>query len=74
MLINNKSLINTINKLNLTDDEREKFNKISEDDRGNFLYNGKPIMGGATAEQTAQIEINNDLYFYLKIIKLISYI
>lgn len=31
-------------------------------------------MGGATAEQTAQIEINNDLYFYLKIIKLISYI
>ena len=43
MLINNKSLINTINKLNLTDDEREKFNKISEDDRGNFLYNGKPV-------------------------------
>ena len=29
MLINNKSLIKTINKLNLTDDEREKFNKIS---------------------------------------------
>ena len=55
MLINNKSLINTINKLNLTDDEREKFNKISEDDRGNFLYNGKPIIGGATAEQAAQI-------------------
>ena len=58
MLINNKSLINTINKLNLTDDEREKFNKISEDDRGNFLYNGKPITGGATAEQAAQIEAN----------------
>ena len=58
MLINNKSLINTINKLNLTDDEREKFNKISEDDRGNFLYNGKPITGGATAEQAAQIETN----------------
>ena len=56
MLINNKSLIKTINKLNLTEDEREKFNKISEDDKGNFLYNGKPIMGGATAEQTAQIE------------------
>ena len=37
MLINNKSLIKTINKLNLTDDEREKFNKISEDDKGNFL-------------------------------------
>ena len=58
MIINNKSLINTINKLNLTDDEREKFNKISEDDRGNFLYNGKPITGGATAEQAAQIETN----------------
>ena len=58
MLINNKSLINTINKLNLTDDEREKFNKISEDDRGNFLYNGKPVIGGATAEQAAQIEAN----------------
>ena len=43
MLINNKSLIKTINKLNLTDDEREKFNKISEDDKGNFLYNGKSI-------------------------------
>ena len=43
MLINNKSLIKTINKLNLTDDEREKFNKISEDDNGNFLYNGKSI-------------------------------
>ena len=43
MLINNKSLINTINKLNLTDDEREKFNKISEDDNGNFIYNGKSI-------------------------------
>ena len=43
MLINNKSLIKKINKLNLTDDEREKFNKISEDDRGNFLYNGKSI-------------------------------
>ena len=41
MLINNKSLIKTINKLNLTDDEREKFNKISEDDNGNFVYNGK---------------------------------
>ena len=48
MLINNKSLIKTINKLNLTDDEREKFNKISEDDKGNFLYNGKPVAGGAT--------------------------
>ena len=58
MLINNKSLINTINKLNLTDDEREKFNKISEDDRGNFLYNGKLIIGGATTEQAAQIEAN----------------
>ena len=58
MIINNKSLINTINKLNLTDDEREKFNKISEDDRGNFLYNGKPVIGGATAEQAAQIEAN----------------
>ena len=43
MLINNKSLIKKINKLNLTDDEREKFNKISEDDNGNFLYNGKSI-------------------------------
>ena len=43
MLINNKSIIKTINKLNLTDDEREKFNKISEDDNGNFLYNGKPV-------------------------------
>ena len=60
MLINNKSLIKTINKLNLTDDEREKFNKISEDDRGNFLYNGKPITGGATAEQAAQIETNKN--------------
>ena len=58
MLINNKSLINTINKLNLTDDEREKFNKISEDDRGNFLYNGKPVTGEATAEQVAQIQTN----------------
>ena len=58
MLINNKSLIKTINKLNLTDDEREKFNKISEDDRGNFLYNGKPVIGGATEEQIAQIEAN----------------
>ena len=58
MLINNKSLIKTINKLNLTDDEREKFNKISEDDRGNFLYNGKPVTGGATTEQIAQIESN----------------
>ena len=58
MLINNKSLINTINKLNLTDDEREKFNKISEDDNGNFLYNGKPIIGGATEEQASQIEAN----------------
>ena len=43
MLINNKNLIKTINKLNLTDDEREKFNKISEDDNGNFVYNGKSI-------------------------------
>ena len=58
MLINNKSLIKTINKLNLTDDEREKFNKISEDDNGNFLYNGKPVIGGATAEQVAQIQAN----------------
>ena len=58
MLINNKSLIKTINKLNLTDDEREKFNKISEDDRGNFVYNGKPVIGGATTEQAAQIEAN----------------
>ena len=58
MLINNKSLIKTINKLNLTDDEREKFNKISEDDRGNFLYNGKPVTGGATEAQAAQIEAN----------------
>ena len=58
MLINNKSLINTINKLNLTDDEREKFNKISEDDRGNFLYNGKPVIGGATEAQAAQIQAN----------------
>ena len=56
MLINNKSLIKTINKLNLTDDEREKFNKISEDDRGNFLYNGKPIIGGATPEQVQQLQ------------------
>ena len=56
MLINNKSLINTINKLNLTDDEREKFNKISEDDNGNFLYNGKSVTGGATEEQIAQIQ------------------
>ena len=55
MLINNKNLIKTINKLNLTDDEREKFNKISEDDRGNLLYNGKPVIGGATTEQAAQI-------------------
>ena len=58
MLINNKSLINTINKLNLTDDEREKFNKISEDDNGNFLYNGKPVTGGATEAQATQIEAN----------------
>lgn len=58
MLINNKSLIKTINKLNLTDDEREKFNKFGEDDRGNFIYNGKPVMGGATEEQAAQIEAN----------------
>ena len=58
MLINNKSLIKTINKLNLTDDEREKFNKISEDDKGNFLYNGKPVIGGATEAQAAQIEAN----------------
>ena len=38
MLINNKSLIKTINQLNLTDDERKKFDKISEDDisRGNI--------------------------------------
>ena len=60
MLINNKSLIKTINKLNLTDDEREKFNKFGEDDRGNFLYNGNPIIGGATAEQAAQIEANKN--------------
>ena len=60
MIINNKSLINTINKLNLTDDEREKFNKISEDDRGNFLYNGKPVIGGATEAQAAQIEANKN--------------
>ena len=60
MLINNKSLIKTINKLNLTDDEREKFNKISEDDRGNFLYNGKPVTGGATEAQAAQIEANKN--------------
>ena len=58
MLINNKSLIKTINKLNLTDDEREKFNKIGEDDRGNFLYNGKPVIGGATEAQATQIEAN----------------
>ena len=58
MIINNKSLINTINKLNLTDDEREKFNKIGEDDNGNFLYNGKLVMGGATTEQANQIEAN----------------
>ena len=58
MLINNKSLIKTINKLNLTDDEREKFNKISEDDRGNFVYNGNPVIGGATEEQVAQIQAN----------------
>ena len=55
MLINNKSLINTINKLNLTDDEREKFNKISEDNNGNFLYNGKPVTGGVTPEQAQQL-------------------
>ena len=38
MLINNKSLIKTINQLNLTDDERKKIDKISEDDisRGNI--------------------------------------
>ena len=58
MLINNKSMIKTINKLNLTDDEREKFNKISEDDNGNFIYNGKPITSGATTEQAAQIQSN----------------
>ena len=58
MLINNKSLIKTINKLNLTEDEREKFNKISEDDKGNFIYNGKSIINGATAEQAAQIQAN----------------
>ena len=58
MLINNKSLIKTINKLNLTDDEREKFNKISEDDKGNFVYNGKSIIGGATPEQANQISTN----------------
>ena len=58
MLINNKSLIKTINKLNLTDDEREKFNKISEDDNGNFLYNGKSVTSGATTEQAAQIQAN----------------
>ena len=56
MLINNKSLIKTINKLNLTDDEREKFNKISEDDKGNFVYNGKPVIGGATPEQVQQLQ------------------
>lgn len=56
MLINNKSLIKTINKLNLTDDEREKFNKISEDDKGNFVYNGKPVISGATAEQVQQLQ------------------
>ena len=56
MLINNKSLIKTINKLNLTDDEREKFNKISEDDNGNFLYNGKPVTGGVTPEQAQQLQ------------------
>ena len=50
------------------------YTKGKKDYKGNFIDNGKPIMGGATAEQTAQIEINNDLYFYLKIIKLISYI
>ena len=55
MLINNKSLIKTINKLNLTDDEREKFNKIGEDDRGNFVYNGKPVISGLTTEQTQQL-------------------
>ena len=58
MLINNKSLIKTINKLNLTEDEREKFNKIGEDDRGNFIYNGKPVIGGATEEQANQISTN----------------
>ena len=58
MLINNKSLIKTINKLNLTDDEREKFNKFGEDDRGNLLYNGNPVIGGATEEQVAQIQAN----------------
>ena len=58
MLINNKSLIKTINKLNLTEDEREKFNKISEDDNGNFLYNGKPVTGGATEAQATQIQAN----------------
>ena len=58
MLINNKSLIKTINKLNLTDDEREKFNKISEDDKGNFIYNGKPVIGGATEAQANQISTN----------------
>ena len=58
MLINNKSLINTINKLNLTDDEKEKFDKFGEDNNGNFLYNGKPVTGGATAEQAAQIQAN----------------
>ena len=56
MLINNKSLIKTINKLNLTEDEREKFNKISEDDNGNFVYNGKSIIGGATPEQVQQLQ------------------
>ena len=55
MLINNKSLIKTINKLNLTDDEREKFNKISEDDNGNFVYNGKPVISGLTTEQAQQL-------------------
>ena len=77
MLINNKSLIKTINKLNLTDDEREKFNKISEDDNGNFVYNGKPVIGGATTEQAAQIEANRNAYRSInkkqsKIIKLLT--
>ena len=43
MLINNKSLIKTINKLNLTDDEREKFNKISEDDNRKLIKKVKKI-------------------------------
>ena len=60
MIINNKSLIKTVNKLNLTEDEREKFNKFGEDDKGNLLYNGNPVIGGATEEQATQISKNKD--------------